>query len=1485
MFGDGSDEDLEDLRNYRDPNRACSQVDLSSSTMSVRSFRALVACLNSNKAIQPIEDLADKLSDEELAPLVDLGNRYLLNNRSLIYQIESTYFSLRDNKILDEAMVQLGRLLENEEFVSSLIALMQDSYYVERNFLDAMLFRSRAPDYKLLKSLEILSRKITVQNTADALDVGLTLAGANAFQSLQRKFRGSSPSQYDLDMDIIRPALHFLAASQGPYHVNVGKEAIREMVNGKLFRSLDEVVGRTPERIEKGVPAMSSIMKATLVTEWDGDGLGNPVRVPGRIMDNMTSLFYHVKNHGKIYCLKGSMFIENGIQHMIRELTLTPTMEAPEFIKRSNPLTLTVMNPFCTYPAKIEDYYPAMIRLADSSAIYPATDLLKAFQRFDLVDFLVNILSDTGNGEDGFPVDSTGIKLLLPTLAELTDRGTWDDLFFLLSMPTDSGRETLKDTLSFLIESQPELGGESLYDVLSRMLARTSPENLYRLLMSMKPFVESDEPLVMPALTGLRKAFYINDVHPLVDVGRRVLSEATQNQGLYATLFEAAQYAEFKASVKLVSEMSKDGRLKDLLGSMLSLFHRYAQPGKVEIRPGVEPAHFPDRRHNLSFDSLNAEGAEIPKLLPVPPWDPNEPCRNLRLTMPMDVYTAPGYDNQIYYLLGCINSDQQHGEVVTAVNFLRGETASDGRSFFNLQIDLLKSLGVSLTKDEAGDLARRWIRSVDSGRFYHQMRAVPFFVSTPVKGEEGDEVGGYVLRPLFDLFNPIRDAIRSVNLRRTLDYVAGILRREDFPSLLTYGEYLWDKDPEPVPTPEAHQPNVNEIMHWVRNLECPTATSQESIEEILLRRSAEIVDDFHNGITTWELVDNQARRSWKSVEFKAKTEKVLQKLGRPEQSNPDKSALQGLLNVMRYFTLKPGEKRTQQRQFTPQDVTKFLHEASTDARLMLYFYPGEKTPRVRLVNTLDRLDLVLISADFKPVIKLPFGGHIVLKQNFGQKFLAIVAEAWGDEPYEIWPEYIKKKYPQGGKKAKRPDTLYEAYLKIADTLNRTRKMLGNPELPKCQQVGPPIQLPGEPVVNAPDWDTLDSIKADLFNGAQVLSVIHENIPTKEFPNRQGMRILRNLFFELYTSNPWDLILDKDGKPEDLNGCYGFLCMDGAPSTRAGFRNNLTVITQLVRMGLTRQVSRQLRSIQYGDPELQDFMESLIEGAASPKTLKMMELLLKKDPEHKLIWGVLDQVFAVFDAAEGNPTTPKRIKEWKKASTSKRRELLEEWNADADRMKQLAFYGVASLKQLGITEATLTTVVPVLEQYGDYLREHSEQLESVFRAKKPSLLIRALYEDRSEEYRRDKREVANLIRDTLNEPNHALDILAMVKAMDLDPVSHGAIDLFDQRREKIEEDPEYQKLNTGDLARDLVDFFQETSTDPQKQTALKVRMYLADRLHSRDGNAGDVEELISLVQSKPDGFYQVLEAVSENIQNRELERFVELARRSISEPAH
>jgi hypothetical protein len=456
--------------------------------------------------------------------------------------------------------------------------------------------------------------------------------------------------------------------------------------------------------------------------------------------------------------------------------------------------------------------------------------------------------------------------------------------------------------------------------------------------------------------------------------------------------------------------------------------------------------------------------------------------------------------------------------------------------------------------------------------------------------------------------------------------------------------------------------------------------------------------------------------------------------------------------------------------------------------------------------------------------------------------------------------------------------------------------VGFPQLPGCRQVADPNDPPEvqyaethDPTANSgglPSWLPglhVPLMQRYLFNIHQVLPVLYENLPKPGVPLGtggkyvNGMRILRDLFFQLYYSSPYGY------RRADFHN-YG-----------SGWYNNLSVLSKLVRMGLLREAARNARGWDPDDPAVADFFDALIDGAASvenpgdPRNPKyrakpLIDALVDpkldsnpRNPRHDLLWGVMKGVFGVIDAAEGTGLDEAHRKEIEGKPADEVARIRAEWAREFLRMKQLGYYTFAAAGPMKLTDSVLKTAAPLLREYSAYFAKHSDVVQDLLRSADSSYLTRALYEDQDLE---TKARFASVLRDAFDQPRNALDAMSLAKAIDDDAGAKSSLDHMKERWDALALTQQYKDLKLEESGRQALEFFEELDSDPAaRSTAARLRTYLAERLEQ-----GDLDQLFGLASRNPDGLHRVLETASHHVEDGELKTFFARARRALQEPA-
>ena len=1435
MFGDAKDKDVKETKTYRKINPACAHTDLSSPVIDAKTFKGLLGCLNSNGALDPLNRLVQSLTDEQLQPLVDATNRYILENRQLLFQLDETHRTLKETGIADDTYLALGKLIENEEFISSAIALLKEGYFSPG---------ARTADKSLLKGLERIATKITDANTEDAIDAGLTVAGSNSFAELQAKLKSGAPSRRSL-RDITDPLLAHLKDSD-PGHVSIGYEFLSKAQSQELFQLLDDLLGRSPEELRQrtaGLSAAFSILYAN----------------SGTIMDGLTTLVHY--SQSPLPCVDGGVVLSNPALFMLSELVSRPSQSAADFIKRDNLLDLATLNSFCSYPRQIADHYHSLMALADTTAIVPTVDMTKAFYaRPGMLDLLMRLMADTGNGP--FPAeDTSGIKRLTPLLAEVTDRGAWEDVFLVLSLLPIEQRQRVTDSLKFLMEPAPELNDKSLYQVFTNVALRTSPANFYNFISSLRRFTDSHEAILAPALKQLRSAYYVNDVHPLVSLAHDLLAEASRNEALFNTLFEISDKPEFKDTIRMFSDMAKDGQMKELLDALFTIFHKFAVDGTMEIHRGTEPAFEPKRRHNLIQADL-----EPFRIAPMP-TSATAACFAVDIGVKLSDTGSSDYSSQIQNLLSCRTGGAED-ELMRSIQYLQNTTVSDNKTpALNFVINLFKKLAPDqdngLTGPEMHYMMQAWARSMDDGRFYRLLDVIPFWVTEKFGGSS-------VIEPALELLKPIMNEGQQKRQRLETFVANEVLKREDFPALLTYTRKIGNAELAEL----REQPAAN-IIYDPETI----ATAARACENAPNpnQRAQEIIADYESNLTNWTGPAPQAmgvagsgRRQWSVSEFRTYSDDILNKIADPSQNNPQKNLLKALLDFMTFFTLPEAQtESTQKAHYHKGDLLKWFKDRSNDHKLISYMENGKV--RVRLANTLDQMELILINADMVAPI---------LNRNFGLQFTAQIANAWGDDKdSSVWPQEIQNQFSPNKNP---PETLEEAVANIRKTHRLFSRLLRvkkghepclSPRLLRWEPAFEQTDDDGDEVAPEHEWvsilrelgvsgedmgdalremknlkkyPNLKQMRAALYNLNQVLDVLEEDLPGKRSPGNPGIKVLRDLFYELYYSTP-------DSKK--------------SRGPKGGWNNNLSVAMRLVKMGIARQAGRILAPFAADDKSVEDAFSALVEGATSNRIESILTTLIVTEKDRKLLWNAITELFAIYEKA----TDPEKAA-----------------------MQQLAHYFLAAGHQLKIIDPALAAAERILPPYMDFLEAHVDKLRPVLTSTSTSKFVRALYEDADQQM---KASVAEIITKGLCRPlpNGTCDTqlsddgISIIKSVATAPAASTAWDQLSQSMDLLLASAEYQHLDVSGALRPILDFFEEHPDGAgSAEAAKKIRLWIVDRLLSPDPDRmSDLDELLSMAAKDPARFHQVLETLSHSIgagpgQSGELKDLLQLIRRGLSQ---
>jgi hypothetical protein len=1550
--GDGFDRGIQEQVGYRKPNIKCVGLDLSSSTIDTPTFRRLTDCFNSQGALDPIARLVSSLSDEELAPVVDLLNESLLNNSVRLYDLESSFNRLATLGILDDTLERFGRLLENTAFVEAGVRLLDQAYLSKKDTL-------------FVDVLARISARFDAAFVGETLDFGITLSRTGAFQELLKRTQGDSPGARKLRRDILEPLILLLREQAGSEGKRISKTVLKRIFDslqdGSLYRALDARLGGDSDDIRTRVPPHAAAIGLLGKRGTRGDGKV----AEAAILDDLSSLFHATM--GEIRCFKGAQRVERANLFIIQELIRRHESDegsAADFLRRTIPLTLTAIGPFCDYPTELGRYYPSLSRLAETDAIDPVTGLLVELDRAGLSRAIIDVLGATGSGE----LDNrTGIKRLLPVLAEISDRRAWDDLIYFFTSLSVERRARLAEVISFLLEpldlSRPE--GPSILDGMIELGARVRPEDLEAVLQASRIWLDSEEPILDPIFSKLREAFHINDVHPVVDLIHSGLEASARVPRLCETLLGIAKRPEFEESVRLVARMSKDGSLRELASSLLTLFHKFADKSEHPIQLSNAPALREDRRHNWSTRTVSMMEFDFPESATTGSiflTKKEDPCLQLGFSTSIDQITqASRREFELFAL--CIGSSGDHQVTADILTWMRDvKLNGSDRSLFALQVELLSNFGKQLTLEELQTLTNAFIVAVDDRRMHRLLHALPHFTLTRLSGGRDDDRPATLSESAVNLIREV--VLKAQNgLRIALNIGAEVLRDSSFPQAADLlvgawraagncdsGKDVGDRDCSLEPEEDSfrHRRALSpaeelNLATWIHNWEC---TADESRIAARLRG---VKKEYHHSMNSWELVDGvnsrgqkvrMPRMEWTRSEFDEVIDPLVKRYQDLNASTPERSAIKATANVIRYFNVGgPKNENVENKEddeikpsrihhFHRDGLFKWLSDRADDHQPIAYIYPGENRPRVRLVSTIERFELLLWNANVQ----------FLLPQNLGFQFLQMIGEAWGDEASTLWPEDILKKYPEHGecdralgsgnetlrrklvKKGHCPMTLQDVWerdelfpaLAMTKSMKTTMKTfefaVGLPQLAECPQVPSPTD-PGAVVTD--DWRARssglglipDEMRVRIFNIKQLLSVVPENLPgapaAVHGPKLEdGLKVLRNLFFELLYSSP-----------EECRNPKALEC------------NNLKLVPMVVQNGMLRKVVQKLREFpayteadqsipherQSDYRKLKQFFRGMGEFTNQTGSGELLQSVVGRDPgkEALVFKVVVDRLFDMAEAADPSfglrgdrKLSVGRVYELSGLDSRGVERIREEWKLEERRMRKMALDFVALAHRMGVID----DLVPVLETF---LRDHADTL-----ADQKRLLLKALR----------SKQLAHFLA-ALDGPDTAkLRILGQLMGKAFDLKRHpdldlgmndllraiagpsavgsasrpgegvpGPAELLVTRASALSEIPSFQVLELDELIEEFVDTFLQISdgndSTEWKSLSIKLRLFLADRLGGAGGagaiDPSDIQYLMSLVADEPARFQELMETLGRaSTPGGALEDFMELARRSL-----
>lgn len=1377
LFGPDKNNQFKLNPNLRILSPECRGLDLSRADVPPATFRKLIICLDGNGSLGPLRTWIEKLDDEDLSFIVTWFNRTFLADAKQVNDLEGTVDRLRALGLMQPLLGDLGKVLENAEFW--------------KNSAQILAVAGQTPQWNLfLDSVLERGNESQVQSMLETLSGVFSHPAAEGFR--QKWLKTST----DFDWGKTLPPLikRFgeveKPAAGRPAFLD---EFVQSLRAGDWARWMDFQFGTDEKSVQQTVPEFAALF---------GYIASDPIvlqRLGAFLISYMDS----------IQCVGGSLVFPNHLKLLMAEVAdhMNPD-QASQAMAVQLPIFFLTTRTFCKYPQDAGVLYRQVFFDLVDRGLAPADirfiqALLKVKRDGEQPawDLFLRLFTDSGKDWD-----RSLLKPLLPFASDLSRRNLLPDFFLMMSALKSESLVGVSDFMATLFAQEPTLSSQDfarppLMSALLQSLERVEPTLWNAWADQFSVWMRSEESLWPFFLSHARDAWISTREHPVFEWFRSFALTIGKDPAYFRSIQKTTAMPEFTLALKHLSKMAMNGDLDVILRDFLGLFREYGRrTGPARVTPvQIEPLVH-SWRHGLSSAVLNTSP-------PAPPPVPNayqRACRELDLTVGLEQINHPACAKQLELLALCEKASDEHFALAPLFQALHGMPSTTQHDLLSFFIERNTGLVSFLGKDQTRTLIQKIGASSESASFWRFLDAFSFF-STPEAGQKS------VFETFFSSLRPL--ARESLALSDLAQGLSAAVKAPSFPwAGQALRKALSDDETPAQNTAVASrtQPTgaeLKRLARWVQNAECQRFEDAPAGKNWVLERIYEIPKEYDENVTTWDLVQGKPRKEWKFQEFKEWGELLVKKVTDPKESSEEKSALQGFLRVIHYFDKKPGDPADSRHHYTREYLAQWLKDRSNDYKPILYYYPDETEPRVRYVNTLDRLELVLLNADLT----------YILPYNLGLHFLAMIGEAWGDEPREVWPDEIKKRFPSGT----RPMTIREVYFDILNTHANLYGWVGYPKKPKCPQTEDPNNL-GDGILDS-DWNEGPlnrlvplRVRAAIFNLKQVISVMEENLPRIGTRYEGGMKVLRDLFWELYSSTP-----------------------DEYRSATSGERNNLTVLTRLTRLGLARQLSRAFRDLDPEDSAVKAILEGTIELSSSQKIEGLVQELLRDSGKNSLVWNYVKLVFEILESK------------------------------DAAQFKQLAFYLGANQGRWLLSDSkefwkgpAQETLSQAVRDNRDYLASSSPWIKELLSSTRLSRSTRSLFEKSREP---EVSAVANSLAEILDSRRSASAALRLFSVVDRDLVAHQAFEDFKTEWQTRTQRPEFKRLEVGKVLDGALDFL-------ATPTGSGVRDYVGLRLKE-----GDLPIIIEATAQNPqklsDAFYQAGRAIQGGQAKPFLERFL------------
>lgn len=1522
LFGDGKDHSVLGKKNPRKAKFACSKMNLQDSNLDPETVVAIVECLN-NGSLNATEKWLKSIPPEKLEVLLKETNSRIMNNPVLLYEIARTFDAMKKQGIVQDAFKRVGQVLQNGEFITSTFGLLKEGYY------EKSLLSGKKADKNLLQAISLIAKGLNFDNLNNGLEVGINIAGARSFKDLQTDLKTNPAPSKGISLDQLVQNGYDYFHQKHTYRcddlnpeVPIKDDFIAAVRSGSLFPVLDEVIGVTATEVQKRVPNVAKLLEEVVQVSSD--------QPPAKRIELLSAALHDL--NGPIQCLKGTQSIPNASRHLMSELSyLDSSKPGPveKYLLRESRLTLMAAGAACDLPKNLSEHYQIVDELTLAGAMTPFAQLYQAADRpvipwpgcdgkgkgpenyHPLTSFLLNFLSDSS------------FKFLVPSLTELSRKNVNADLLLILGLPADRDRVMFQEALQYLVKPFPELDDQTIADVFLNVVSRNSLLQLYRFVSSFQKFLEIDEPFLESAFQNMHKAGQVNKVRPFSGLLLGMAADAPKLSKFMEVIFDIMDSPHAGPAIVEISGILQKPDGVQLAEDIISLNRKFAEAGKKPIPEFTAKKYTPTRRHDWRRSELNKS-----EIGPVKLTDLNISVDCTKLNLNLSLGQLKNSAEQLAYILNCLGqSELENLFVVPPGQYTTQQEKEDKEKelkkfafeFSEKALGLFGNASKNFTPTDLKALIGLWQRSMATDAngtvpFFRMLDATALFIKAP----QG------LAEPFLDILSVILTK-SSGEFQDLRYYGAGLVKNQEFPKLLSDFSELIDKMKDPAPV--ARSP-IDDVLDRLRPQVAQLLAKEDPA---LLRNGAEariqeILDGAKNNVNTWELVNGQPRTNWTHDDAKKWLDPILDKLSDFSKSDPQHLLVDTLLEFLKYFSLAEGETPRPDAFLTSDDLLDWLYDRSIDYKPILFYYPGEKTPRIQLMNRLDLYAGVLdatntslrdLSSFAQALNKIPaliLGDALPLKKNLGLDFLAEVGDAFGDLPSEnLIPQEVKNRATTPSHFANgawldgqiKVPTAREA---VGDITNRRKRLenltwlsqaLGYPDgtyPPGGDLWTGTLKLALDKVRLLPD---LEDFRRKLFNIQQMNSVLVDEAPPGTYsPKRPypGLFFLTLLFHKIDISTPSEL---RTSQAHSVSTKWD--------------ENNLLTVLNSAKLGAFRNIARVLQNFKRpdsnnpDDPNRADWenlrkaFKLIVHLATLPEFKPLLVTVLDSGILREQLRAPPGAPFYSYPAY--GPQTPRAD-----SSHEMMNQIIKSIFKEVDQavvenriaqVKQLGFYSLVSLEKLdpyqpgqpdrGLLSLILRQGRRSVAQFKDFIKAPNDLIPDLFRIQIVPSVVQAFAEDADPD--RSFR-IGRLAWDFLKEeslsnpdPGRLGKVVSILQNIYTDQKSAPAWKEVQNRIRTLTATQEYKQLRLKQAMQPVIDLMAHKNLSSQEERDLsdRLRLTFSDVLVSPN-----FDDLLGFLVSNPDQInklLQVLAHYSGGDRQSGLKYLSEVLKRTLSEPAH